>query len=388
MKLLDHKENKELISLRKWLHQNPELSGNEKYTSEKLIAAIEKTKPDKLIKNIGGFGFAAVYVFEESGPAVLVRADMDALPIHEVNTFQHRSEKNGVAHKCGHDGHSSILAGLGGVLRKKPLETGRVILLFQPEEETGEGAAKVLSDEAFKMIMPDYSIALHNLPGYEINSVINGKGPFAAASTGMIIKIKGLSSHAAHPEQGNSPVKMLAEAMQILPDLPEKKAHLFQDFALLTIIHARLGEVAFGTNPGDGVIMATLRTFLDKDLQNLKKEAEKTCKTLAEEHRLNIEISYTEEFPATMNDPMVADLLSTICKDLGKTCIEIQEPFRWSEDFGHFTSRFPSVLFGVGSGKDSPGLHNSDYDFPDEIMPGAIELFYELIRKLTETKKH
>lgn len=387
MKLLDHIENKELIDLRKWLHQNPELSGDEKNTSEKLIGTIEKTKPDKLIKNIGGYGFAAVYIFEESGPAVLVRADMDALPIQEVNTFQHKSEKTGVSHKCGHDGHSTILVGLGNLLRKQPLKTGRVILLFQPEEETGEGAAKVLNDEAFKMIIPDYSVALHNLPGYERNCVIMGKGPFAAASTGMILKIKGLSSHAAHPEQGKSPVKMLSEAMQMLPDLPQKKAHLFQDFALLTIIHARLGEIAFGTNPGDGVLMATLRTFLNKDLDTLKKEAEKICKMLAEEHQLMIEISYTEEFPATMNDSGLADMLSSICKDLDKKCIEIQEPFRWSEDFGHFTSRFPSVLFGVGSGKDSPGLHNNDYDFPDEITPGAIELFYELVKRITETKK-
>ncbi|MFW5759078.1 MAG: M20/M25/M40 family metallo-hydrolase, partial [Bacteroidota bacterium] len=84
----------------------------------------------------------------------------------------------------------------------------------------------------------------------------------------------------------------------------------------------------------------------------------------------------------------VVDTLKIVCEELGKKCMEIKEPFRWSEDFGHFTARFPSVLFGLGSGKDSPGLHNNDYDFPDEIIPGAIELFYELIKKLIEIKKH
>ena len=385
MELLNNDQLKDLLALRKWLHKNPELSGKEKNTSQKLEDFIRQTSPDKIITGLGGYGVAAVYVFDEKGPTILVRADMDALPIDEVNTFAHKSENDGVAHKCGHDGHSTILAGLGIALKNNPLPGGRIVLLFQPEEETGQGAAKVIADEAFKMIKPDYAIALHNLPGFEKAAIVLRDGPFAAASTGMIVKITGASSHAAHPEQGNSPVKMLAHAMQEIPELPQKKSSKFKDFALATIIHARLGEVAFGTNPGKAVLMATLRTFYNDDMDVLVKEAERMVKSLAEEYKMKIEISYTEEFPATINDKKLNDTIRQVCEELGEEIIEIDEAFRWSEDFGHFTSNFRGTLFGIGSGKDSPGLHNNDYDFPDEILSHAVQVFYHTIKKISNT---
>jgi amidohydrolase len=383
MELLNNDQLKELLALRKWLHQNPELSGKEKNTSQKLEEFIRQTAPDKIITGLGGYGVAAVYVFDEKGPTILLRADMDALPIDEVNTFAHKSETEGVSHKCGHDGHSTILAGLARALKNNPLGSGRIVLLFQPEEETGQGAAKVIADEAFKMIKPDYAIALHNLPGFEKAAIVLKDGPFAAASTGMIVNIKGASSHAAHPEQGNSPVKMLAQAMQEIPEIPEKKSSKFKDFALATIIHARLGEVAFGTNPGKAVLMATLRTYYNDDMKVLVKEAERVIKSLAEEHKMKVEISYTEEFPATINDKKLNDTIRQVCDELGEEIIEIDEAFRWSEDFGHFTGSFKGTLFGIGSGKDSPGLHNNDYDFPDEILPHAVQVFYHTIKKIS-----
>lgn len=382
MELLNNDQLKDLLALRKWLHKNPELSGKEKNTSRKLEEFIRQTSPDKIITGLGGYGVAAVYVFDEKGPTILVRADMDALPIDEVNTFAHKSENNGVSHKCGHDGHSTILSGLAMALKNNPFPKGRIVLLFQPEEETGQGAAKVIADEAFKMIKPDYAIALHNLPGFEKAAIVLRDGPFAAASTGMIVKITGASSHAAHPEQGNSPVKMLAQAMQNLPELPDRKSSKFKDFALATIIHAKLGEVAFGTNPGKAVMMATLRTYYNDDMDILVKEAEKLIKSLAEQYKMQIEIFYTEEFPATINDKTLNDIIRQVCEDTGEKTTEIKEPFRWSEDFGHFTSHFKGTLFGVGSGKDSPGLHNNDYDFPDEILPHAVQVFYHTLKKI------
>ncbi|MFW5725819.1 MAG: amidohydrolase, partial [Bacteroidota bacterium] len=304
--------------------------------------------------------------------------------IDEVNTFAHRSQTEGVSHKCGHDGHSSILAGLALSLQRNPLKKGRVVLLFQPEEETGQGAAKVIDDEAFKMIQPDMAIALHNLPGFKKSSVVIRKGPFAAASTGMIVNIKGASSHAAHPEQGNSPYRMLADAMVQLTELPEKKKEKFKDFALATIIHAKLGEVAFGTNPGKAVLMATLRTFFNDDMATLKKQAEILIKNLAEEYKLIIDISWVEEFPATINNEDITEVIRKVAEDSGEEVVEIEQPFRWSEDFGHFTSRYPAVLFGIGSGEDSPGLHNNDYDFPDEILPDAVHIYYHTLKVLME----
>lgn len=384
MELLTHEQIKELVALRKWLHQNPELSGKEKNTSARLEAFIKKTRPEKILTGLGGYGVAAVYVFDKEGPTILVRADMDALPIDEVNNFDHRSQTDGISHKCGHDGHSTILAGLAIALQNKPLAKGRVVLLFQPEEETGQGAAKVIADEAFKMIRPDFAIALHNLPGFEKAAIIIKDGPFAAASTGMIVNIKGASSHAAHPEQGNSPYEMLAKAMMQLTDLPRKNKDQFKDFALITIIHAKLGEVAFGTNPGKAVLMATLRTFYNDDMTLLRKMAEDTVKELANKFNVKIEISYTEEFPATINQKELVSTIKDIADTTGDKIIEIKEPFRWSEDFGHFTSRYPGVLFGIGSGKDSPGLHNNDYDFPDDIIPNSVNIFWHTLEKITQ----
>jgi amidohydrolase len=388
MELLNNEDLKRLNELRKWLHQNPELSGQEINTSRKIEEFVQTTQPARIITGIGGYGIAAVFHFNDHGPTVLARADMDALPIDEINTFSHKSAIEGISHKCGHDGHSAILAGLGIALHNKPFSSGRVILLFQPEEETGMGAAKVIADDTFKMFIPDYVIALHNLPGYPLNSLVIKEGPFAAASTGMIIKIKGKSSHAAYPEQGNSPAEMMARAILQLKEIPDVKSEKFRDFALITIIHAKLGNVAFGTNPGNAIVMATLRTFYNDDMKILKKEAETVCRIIAEEHNLIIDISWTEEFPATFNDQQVTDIIRQVGDELGETIIEIDQPFRWSEDFGHFTQRFKGALFGIGSGEESPGLHNPDYDFPDEIIPSGVHFFYKAIEKLLLLKEN
>lgn len=383
MQLLTHEELKKLVQLRRWLHQYPELSGKEKETASRINKELENIKPDKVVPGIGGYGLAAVFSFADKGPTILVRADMDALPIEEANAFSHKSQNEGVSHSCGHDGHSTMLTGLAMALRKNPLQKGRIVLLFQPEEETGQGAAKVIEDEAFKIIQPDMVLALHNLPGFKKGHIVIKDGPFAAASTGMIVKITGLSSHAAHPEQGNSPARMLAHSIVALQDIPKKKDTSFQDYTLVTIIHAKLGEVAFGTSPGKAVLMATLRTFLNDDMDELKKQCIQIIQQQAKEQNLKVDISWTEDFPATQNDKTVTDNIRRAAKELDMDISEISQPFRWSEDFGHFTSRYPGALFGLGSGIESPGLHNNDYDFPDDIISEGVHIFYETLRLMT-----
>ncbi len=376
---------KEVIKLRKTLHTHPELSGYEEQTAKRIKDFLSNSNPDKIIEGLGGHGLAAVYESEQDGPSVLLRADLDALPIDEVNGFEHRSQYQGVSHKCGHDGHMAILAGVSGLLKSRRPSKGRVILLFQPEEETGQGAAKVIDDPKFNEIKPDYAFALHNLPGYEKSAVVYKEGPFASASTGMIIQMQGRSSHAAHPEQGNSPVNMMAETIRGLMDIPKENS-LFKDFVLLTIIHARLGEVAFGTNPGKAVVMATLRTYQDEDMLLIKKKAENLVRTLEQNFDIQCHISYTEEFPATTNHPEVTKPMEEAIRRAGANHKIIQEPFRWSEDFGHFTSAYPGALFGIGSGKDHPSLHNHDYDFPDEIIETGINMFYHITDQLVKFK--
>lgn len=185
-KILSENELNDLIDLRRKIHSFPEISGEEVETAKRLSDYIEKFKPTEIIKNIGGNGIAAVFEFG-NGPTVLVRSELDALPIQEINSFEYKSTVEGKSHKCGHDGHMVMLAGLANLLSKRPWEKGRVVLLFQPAEETGEGAIKVLQDEKFVRIEPDYVMALHNLPGFESTSVVCKNDSFTASVKSMII---------------------------------------------------------------------------------------------------------------------------------------------------------------------------------------------------------
>ncbi len=370
-----------LIKFRKHLHHFPELSGNESVTSKTIIDFIESTNPSEIVENIGGYGVAAVYSSGNDGPTILLRADMDALPIQESNQFEYRSTVKDVAHLCGHDGHSAILTGVAHMLGQVSLAKGKVVLLFQPAEEVGRGAAAVIDDPKFKIVKPDYAFALHNLPGFERGEVFIKENTFASASTGLIVKIKGLSSHAAHPEDGNNPDKALAQIILGL-NFINKFQNDFDDFSLLTIIHAKLGEIAFGTTPGNATLMATLRTYLDSDMKKLKREVESTIRNVCKEHKLQCDIEYTEEFPATVNNQECVSAIANSASKQDISLHNLHEPFRWSEDFGHFTQISKAALFGIGSGKNHPQLHNEDYDFPDQIIEPSISIFLGIVEEL------
>ncbi len=381
MEYLSTQEKEKLYNFRKELHKHPELSGNEKYTAERLENFISQFKPDKIVKNIAGYGIAFIFGKDDTGPTVMFRADMDALPIEESNNSEYISVNEGVSHKCGHDGHMTILCGIAIYLHKNPLSNARVILLFQPEEENGQGAAKVIKDSKFKELKPDYVYALHNLPGYDKHSIILSKNNFASASTGIIVSLKGESSHAAHPEQGNSPAKLTAELILELENLPKQEG-LFKDFTLVTIIHSKIGEIAFGTNPGKATLMATLRSYRNDDMDKLKTIAEKIIKNKSSRYNIKSSIKYTEKFPATINNEKAMDFLFSGANQTSKPIIWIDKPFRWSEDFGNFTKNYKGALWGLGAGKNHPSLHNYDYDFPDEIIETGISVFVNTLKKI------
>ncbi len=371
----------ELINLRKDIHSEPELAGEEKKTSKKIIDFISVFSPDEIIKNIGGKGVAFIFRGKEKGPVILFRCELDALPISELNKFGYKSKFEGKGHKCGHDGHMTVLAGLAQKISSEKINKGTIILLFQPAEETGEGAERILNDPKFSSVKPDYVFAFHNLPGYELNSIIVKDETFASASKGMIIKLTGKTSHAAEPENGINPSIAVAEIIKKFSELP-REINRFQDFTLVTIIHVKIGERAFGTSPGYAKLMATLRAYRNDDMEILIHEAEKIVEQVAVSQNLKFNISYTEEFPATVNNFECVNLIKDAAEKNNYQLNEIGEPFRWSEDFGHFTGKFNGALFGIGSGKNHPQLHNPDYDFPDEIIPTGINMFYTLIKDI------
>lgn len=371
-----------LVELRHRLHSIAEVSGKEAKTVDYVQAFLKDTGPDKLRSGIGGHGLVATYKGEEEGPSVLIRCELDALPIPDENDVEYASETEGVGHKCGHDGHMAILCGAALQLKKQKPGRGRVHLLFQPAEETGQGAGRMLEDDGFSGINPDYVCALHNLPGYKKHQIVVRPGVFAAASTGFIARFKGATSHAAHPEEGRSPALAMAQLVEALSAVPQYYSALDQS-AKVTVIHATLGERAFGTSPGKAQVMATLRTYDNDLLDMLKTKAEAIAKGLAQTYELEVETEWVESFSVTSNDEGVTETIREAARLLELDVFEKPEPFSWSEDFGQFTQAYTGAMFGLGAGKEQPALHASGYDFPDEIIETGVNMFMSIIEQLT-----
>ncbi len=371
-----------LIKLRREIHQYPEVSGEEKETAERLKNYISTFKPSEIIEGIGTYGLAFVFDSGKDGPVSMFRSELDALPIQEVNDFVYRSVSDEVSHKCGHDGHMVMVAGLAEYLHANPPVKGKVILLYQPEEETGTGALKMLNDAKFQQLNPDYIFALHNLPNVPLGEIRCREDVFAAASVGMIIRIKGMTSHAAQPEKGKSPALALSEMIQMLENLVSQTE--LSDFALITPVYARLGEKAFGTTPGYAELMGTIRSYRNPDLDMLKIKATENAKTIASKYGLELEFEWVEEFSASINNPQAVEMVKIAAQKSKVKYHHIEEPNRWSEDFGYFLDKYPGAIFGLGAGENMPELHNPDYDFPEELIPYGVSIFSSIIDQINK----
>ena len=391
-----------MIKIRQELHKIAELSGQEYKTADYVADFLEKCNLTSIHTNIGNTGIIAIWQNQdfdkEKHTTIAFRAELDALPIPEPNDFEYKSLHQGVSHKCGHDGHIAILLGVATYLKDNfdtiiQKENKRVILLFQPAEETGEGALQMLEDEKMKGLdlKIDYFFALHNIPSYEKNLIVCRENTFAAASTGIIIEFEGLTSHAAEPHNGKNPALAISELTTFLCFLSESviKEKQNKDFVLVTVVDAVLGEtsrksldeIAFGVSPAKGRVCATLRSYLNEDLELLSKKTEHKARELAEKYDLKLQIRHTEKFAATTNTKESVRRIKKAAQNLGLKYKDKEQPFSWSEDFGQFTQRFEGAMFGLGSGKNTPELHHSHYDFPDEITQTGINMFIELIKE-------
>ncbi|NNE09656.1 MAG: amidohydrolase [Gemmatimonadetes bacterium] len=370
-----------IVSLRRQLHANPELAGHESETARTLVDFFRPLLPDEIIGGLGGHGLAITFSGQAPGPAILLRCELDALPIQETNDVSHRSRFDGVSHKCGHDGHMAILAAVGAALAKRRPARGRVILLFQPAEETGEGAAGVMRDSRFAEMRPDFCFALHNLPGYPLGEVILRAGTFACGSRGMCVRLTGKTAHAAQPESGISPAGAMC---RIIDGLAGLQAGGSGETAFVTIAGARLGEKAFGTAPGHAAIWATLRAEKDETMRELVTLSERIVHEAAADAGITGSIEYEDVFPATVNALDAVEIVRASAAPLPVR--EMERPFRWSEDFGRFARVAPSALFGIGAGETVPDLHNPDYDFPDDLISIAAELYMRIIVRACESR--
>ena len=363
-------------ALRHSLHQNPELSGQEAGTARRIVDFFEPLRPDETLTELGGTGLAFSFGSSKSGPTVLLRCELDALPIQEVNEMSYRSVTDGASHKCGHDGHMAILAEVGTALSEKRPNNGRVVLLYQPAEESGAGAAAVIADQQFDEIRPNYVFGLHNLPGFPAGEVILRPGTFACASRGMIVRLKGKTAHAAQPETGISPSRAMCQIIDELENLSDRLS-VEGELVLATVVGAHLGENSFGIAPDVATVYATLRSETDNTMQTVVSHCESLVTAAAAAETLEFEIAYEEIFSATMNSESAVTTIEKACEGLAVTRVE--QPFRWSEDFGRFTQISEGAFFGLGAGVDRPQLHNADYDFPDELIGKGSQVFLRIV---------
>lgn len=372
-----------LKELRHSLHQIPEIANKEENTANTILKVLKRFDPDEIITNIGGYGIAATYRGSTSGPSVMLRCELDGLPIQENNDFHYRSKHSGNGHLCGHDGHMAILIGVASVLQHTQLEQGSITLLFQPAEETGQGAQQIIKDDKFSSIRPDYIFGLHNLPGFQKGSILIRKGVFASASKGIIIKLKGKPTHASHPENGVNPSFAISQLIQSLFMIPQMHTE-FSHPSLITPIHISVGKPAFGTSASDAVLMATLRTNRDQEMQILTKKIETLVQHSATAYSLKADISYTEIFESVKNDDLCTDLIEQSALELDYPIQKMEFAFPWSEDFGVFTSTCKGAFFGIGSGENQPQLHNENYDFPDDLITPGAQILHKISTSILE----
>lgn len=364
--------------IRRELHQHPELSGHEARTARFIEDKLQVFHPTKVIRHVGGHGLLVEYFFSEDGPTVLFRADMDAVAVQEPDDIPHHSQTPGVAHKCGHDGHTTILLRFARMLSERPLPKGRVLLLFQPAEENGSGSKAVLDTKVLDYYKIDKAFALHNIPGYPASAVLCKEDSFTCAVVSVSITLTGKTSHAAEPQKGISPIPA---TLNIVDELLRWNNTDIQsdDYFLSTIVEIHVGEEAYGVSAGNSVIRATLRAKTDKLLhqhaQQLKELVATECKRTPD---LQHEMEWLEPFSANENDPQSVGMIKNAALRNNLPYIELQTPFSWGEDFGLFMQQYKGAIFGLGSGENCAPLHSPQYDFPDEVIETGATLFYTI----------
>ena len=366
-------------ALRKYLHQNPELSGQEFETSKTIATFLQQYQPDELLEGLGnGTGVIAVYEpSQELKKSIMFRCELDALPIQEVNEFAHQSKFKKISHKCGHDGHMAVMCAFAKKLAENKMQHTKVILLFQPAEENGEGAVAIYNDTRFKTLNPDKVFALHNLPGYDFHDIVVKNHTFTCAVNSIIIKLHGKTAHAGEPENGDNPALALAEIIKEYdqknqPDAKKEK------FTVLTPIYLTMGTEDYGISAGYGEVHYTFRRALNVEMKALEEELEQIAIASAKKYNLQPEIFWTQRFSANENNPQAVDIVRQAARDSHFNLIERETPFQWGEDFGIFTENFAGAMFGLGSGKKTPNLHNPDYDWPDEITETGAQIFFKI----------
>lgn len=364
--------------IRQQFHSLAEASGQEDKTTEAILRLLKDFAPSQIHTFPDSHNIIAEYDSGVEGPTLLFRGDMDAVGVEEHLKLPYGSHTPGYAHKCGHDGHTTILLGFAEQLHLHPVQKGKILLFFQAAEETGQGCGQLIQSGFLQSYNINMVFALHNIPGIPLHSITCRAGSFTCAVISCEITLTGKTSHAAEPEKGISPFRAATSISEQLLDLnhPQLKDDNYQ---IVTLVESHIGETAYGVSAGHGILRFTLRAKSEALLQALKQQTENIVSTeVAKTPGLEYTIRWLEYFAGGNNSGEAVAIVRQAAKNNGLDYIEKEVPFTWGEDFGLLTQHYPGALFGLGSGTDTPPLHHQDFDFPDEIIETGVKMMYSI----------
>ena len=376
----------ELTALRRDLHAHPELGFEEVRTSGIVAGALEALGIE-VHRGIGKTGVVGVIRGKhcDSGRMIGLRADMDALPMGEDNTFAHKSSKSGLMHACGHDGHTTVLIGAARYLSQSRNFNGTAVLIFQPAEEGTGGAQAMLDDGLFEMFPCDAIYALHNWPGLKPGMIGVNPGPMMAAADRFEIVIEGRGGHGAHPYQTIDPVTVTGHLITALQSIVSRNVNPL-DSAVVSIGAMQAGNPdAMSVIPSTARLVGTVRTFRKTVQELIESRMNQLASSIAGAFGAKATVKYERLFPATINTPQHANLVADIATDLiGKeNVVRDLTPSMGSEDFSVMLQHKPGAYFRLGQGGAEEGcvLHNPRFDFNDAVIPLGSAMFCALAER-------
>jgi hippurate hydrolase len=355
-----------IVALRRDIHREPELGFDTEKTAGKVLSALDGLPLD-IRTGVAENGVVATLKGEGEGPTVGLRADMDALPIHEGTGLPFASQTDGKMHACGHDGHTSMLVGAAHALSgMRDRLSGNVKFFFQPAEEGG-GGGKVMVEEG---VADDVSsiFALHLWPGLPFGKVATKAGPIMAAADAFEMTVRGAGGHGAMPHLTADAIAMAAQIVTALQTVVSREVDPVEP-AVLTVGEIGAGT-AFNIIADEARIGGTVRT-LDADLRKqIPARMEELARGIAKGMRGDVDLDYTFSYPVTVNDDAAASRALNVAEDLfgGESVLELPNPSMGGEDFAFFLEKVPGAFIWLGVGEDVSGLHTPRFAFDEEIL--------------------
>jgi len=375
----------ELTAIRRDIHAHPELAFAEQRTAD-LVAAKLTEFGCEVHRGLAGTGVVGTIRRGNSPAAIGLRADMDALPIQEMNDFAHRSTEDGKMHACGHDGHTTMLLGAAKYLARTRDFQGTVHLIFQPAEEGGGGGRVMVEEGLFDKFPCDAVFALHNKPGIPIGQIAAKEGPLLAASDRWDIRVKGHGTHAAHPHLGIDPFVVGAEIVLALQTIVSRTVDPL-DSAVVTVGFMRGGS-AYNAIPDGLHLGGTARSFRPEVQDAIERRIRDVARGVALAHGAVAEADYRRSYPPTINHAAETEFAAEVAAEIcgSDQVLRNIAPSMGGEDFSFMLKARPGAMLWLGNG---PGegdcfLHNARYDFNDDALPIGVSFLARLAERFLE----